>query len=695
MLLLWIAVLSAGTAMAYENERPDAIRKMVDGYRQDGKVFTRMEVFTPAANNSDISFLRRYSTFTYNRNTFDYLYDYNIKFISVTVYIDKAPVELMLVKQNFFTKNVVVGRAGENGVEEMSNTSNIPELGVHYTGYIIGQENTSVASLSLFNDIAYGLVSSESLGNVTIGKLKKDKADDSYISFKSGDFATEVLEKINRPHCGTNTNTPENGYGTPQQLPANEKTGGNDNSSKKESPVPPAGSPGPSGTSAISFSPSSISGKCVKLFLDVSSDIYTDLGSDYNATRQYGIALVAQSASLYLNEGILLQLSQINIWTSGCPYPGTPDDLTARLNSFKSTWGGGYNGDIAMMIDEGTQGGRAHVNSMYTFCSPDPRDRMGYNGVGWYVGADLASGFNFYIPMLGAPDVESFTHEIGHILGCAHTHDCVWGSSGTSAIDGCGPNAAPYYSTCTGCAGSGSCATGPIPPKGTIMSYCHLDPPNGGIDLTLGFGSQPNARMLVVISAAGCLGDCAQHCPYSYTFYNRTAAPTVNFPFTWNAYYFIQSSARYTLVSGDHLEYNAGKYINLYPGFETQITAGQFLAHIGGCTPDPYDESNNDSNPKPGGYVGGDISITDVPGNKYGISIYPNPTTGFLTLTIPGKEDYDVRVVNVMGSTVHKIIIPGNSKYTLQLPDNVPPGNYTIHITGKDVNFVEKLSVIK
>lgn len=86
-------------------------------------------------------------------------------------------------------------------------------------------------------------------------------------------------------------------------------------------------------------------------------------------------------------------------------------------------------------------------------------------------------------------------HETGHNLGSPHTHACSWPQG---PIDGCAPTVNAAYA-------EGNCATGPIPSKGTIMSYCHLIS-NVGIDpFGLGFGPLPKNLILNKISAASCV----------------------------------------------------------------------------------------------------------------------------------------------------------------------------------------------
>jgi hypothetical protein len=74
------------------------------------------------------------------------------------------------------------------------------------------------------------------------------------------------------------------------------------------------------------------------------------------------------------------------------------------------------------------------------------------------------------------------THEIGHSIGSPHTHSCSWNGNNT-AIDGC------WFVEQTGPV---KCPELGVTPqtKGTIMSYCHLNP-FVGINYKWGFGEQP------------------------------------------------------------------------------------------------------------------------------------------------------------------------------------------------------------
>ncbi len=74
-------------------------------------------------------------------------------------------------------------------------------------------------------------------------------------------------------------------------------------------------------------------------------------------------------------------------------------------------------------------------------------------------------------------DVHIIAHELGHVFGSPHTHECVWGPNSNQAIDGCSIN---------------DCAMYDLPSEGgTIMSYCQESP--FGVELSNGFGEEPGS----------------------------------------------------------------------------------------------------------------------------------------------------------------------------------------------------------
>lgn len=77
------------------------------------------------------------------------------------------------------------------------------------------------------------------------------------------------------------------------------------------------------------------------------------------------------------------------------------------------------------------------------------------------------------------------------------------------------------------------------------------------------------------------------------------------------------------------------------------------------------------------------------------IRIYPNPTTGAFHIEIPQRGNYTLRVMNMLGSTVYEGNMADEQKKSIQLDNNLPPGNYTLHISGDGLRHVERITLTK
>lgn len=229
---------------------------------------------------------------------------------------------------------------------------------------------------------------------------------------------------------------------------------------------------------------SSIS-KTVRFYFETEQDIFQTRGSVVSV-ENFVAGVYNQVATLYQNENIETQISEIFVWTTADPY--TSNNLGTLLSQFQ-THRTSFNGDLGQLLTFRSVGGgiAAGFNGL---CNSNTAQRLSV--------AMLENNFSA-VPNYSW-SVQVITHELGHLFGSRHTHACVWNGNNT-AIDGCGacqesPN--PEDETCNNC-------TRPAIPSGggTIMSYCHLQ--SVGINFNLGFGSQPGNVIRNSVNDANCL----------------------------------------------------------------------------------------------------------------------------------------------------------------------------------------------
>ncbi|MBP6310696.1 MAG: hypothetical protein KA408_00385 [Flavobacteriales bacterium] len=308
--------------------------------------------------------------------------------------------------------------------------------GAHYRGIIAGQPST-LAAISIFPDEMMGFVS-DATGNHVLGKL--EGGTDEHIYYNDRDLIDPPVFECH---------TSDEGDVRPERPPT-----GQDQARTV---------------------------RCVDLYWEVDHDIFLDKGGITNTTN-YITGLFNQHATLFDNDGISVQLSELFVWDLPSPYTGNSSQ--ALLNQFQA-FNNGFNGDVGHLLDYTNDGGRAFLDGL---CSSNQEYSLGYSGIHSSFSGVPAYSFSVMV----------VTHEEGHVLGSPHTHACVWNGNNT-AIDGCGPAGGfPYEGTCGGA---------PIPADGgTVMSYCHLTPV--GINFNNGFGPQPATLIISNVDAAPCVGAC-------------------------------------------------------------------------------------------------------------------------------------------------------------------------------------------
>jgi hypothetical protein len=391
------------------------------------------------------------------------------EFIELTIPYNGTIVTLDLYKVNLFSNGFQIDTDKNKNIAYQS--------GVHYRGIVKGDYN-SIASFNFFDNELNGIVSSNELTNLVIGKLAKKSNTTDYIV-----YADSNLKQSSGFDCSFKD--PETLHSDHQNPEANRDI---------------------------------ISTRCVTMYFEIDYDLYQQNSEDTTATTNWLTSVFNNVQTLYSNNGITISLKSMFIWTTQDPYEGigtSSSDYLFKFNEVRPT----FNGDVGQLvgIDPGGLGGVAvGINGL---CS---QDNFSYSDV---------NNLNIATVPTYSWTVQVITHEFGHLLGSRHTHSCAWNGNNT-AIDNCASSA-------LGSSAEGySCRTTPltIPSttvKGTIMSYCHLVS-GVGINFNNGFGPQPAAAILAAVDGGPCLStDCINTCINSISSISIDAIGTNTATVTW------------------------------------------------------------------------------------------------------------------------------------------------------------------
>lgn len=330
--------------------------------------------------------------------------------------------------------------------------------GKHYRGIVKGNPH-SFASMSIFNDGTVMGLFSMSEGNFVIGKLKN--SDSEYILYNDHNFRVQP----------------------PMSCATAEKD-------IDESIVPEPN------TRGLLLDPPPTICKVIRVYWEADYNLYNfNFNNNLQNTQNYLTGLFNQMATMYQNEGILVELSATYVWTTNDPY--RRNNSNNALTDFKSRWNGmgnNFDGTLAHLI-AGRSLGNGGVAYLDVLCSRS--FAYAYSNVDG----------NYQIVPTYSWDVMVVTHETGHNIGSSHTHWCGWRTAPGNAcgsIDNC-------YTQESGA----GCTTCPFTYdknvsgwQGTVMSYCHLT--QRGINLSNGFGPLPQAVIRAEVSGASCISGSGQ-----------------------------------------------------------------------------------------------------------------------------------------------------------------------------------------
>ena len=191
----------------------------------------------------------------------------------------------------------------------------------------------------------------------------------------------------------------------------------------------------------------------IDIALECDYNYYLDHGSNLANATDYAEAVIAAVSALYDRDvDAVLNISDLTIFTTTDPYPGTT--TATLLTQLRTYWLNNHTNVersvVHLFSGINNIGGIAYLNGL---C----------NNFGF--GVSGLDNVYTYPRTTYAWDTEVTAHELGHNVGSRHTHSCTW----NPALDSC-------YA-----AEDGNCFTQTVPKTGTIMSYCHLT--TGGISL--------------------------------------------------------------------------------------------------------------------------------------------------------------------------------------------------------------------
>ena len=348
------------------------VAKKIESLNAKSQPFTGYDLFS---KNNDTQKASRYLTsatdvtvLNINQQELQRVVEEAPEVISIAVPYQDEMIEVQMYKQNILTDEFKVKDESGNYYDYTP--------GQYYRGVVAG-DYTSLAAISFFEDNVMGVVSTNEIGNLVLGK-STDKVD--YITYSDRNILGE-----NPYECGFD------------ELEYNQQMEGQ-----------------------ISFDPEMMNSpnttNCVKIYYEVAYRPYLNNGSNVTTTVNWLTGIQNNIATLYNNDDIDVALNMIKVWTYDDPYDGSYGE---NLEEFAMTVHD-FEGDIAHLVNTPTTTSVAYLNSLCT----------NYNYA--YSGISLAYS---QVPTYSWT-IMAMTHEMGHSFGSPHTHSCSWNGNNT-AIDGC------------------------------------------------------------------------------------------------------------------------------------------------------------------------------------------------------------------------------------------------------------------
>lgn len=401
--------------------------------------------------------------------------------------------------------------------------------GIFYRG-IIKDDPNSIVSISVFDGQITGLISDDN-GNYILGQIKDQP--EVYILYNDRD-----LKVSSNFSCGM-TDEMET---TVKEVREQHNT-------------------------------KSINSGCIDVYIEADFATYQTFDNSEPNVINFATSLFNQVSTLYANESISVQISDIHVWDTPDPY-AVYDSMNGVLVKFTDDKRI-FDGNVAHLISTRNLGGG--IAWLDELCSDIPHAVS--TGMNTSVIPFETYSWNVYV----------FAHEMGHTFGSPHTHACAWNGNNTQ-IDDCGnyflvnngrdDDDNGIIDDYTDAIDGWECYSYPdgiyYPLEGTIMSYCHLK--DGiGVNLNLGFGPQPGDLIRDRYNSASCKTTCAESCPDNISI-NTTYSSGSNIDIEVSN----TITANNKILSGANVDYDAGNLVRLTTGFHAH-NGSTFHAFNDGC----------------------------------------------------------------------------------------------------------------
>jgi hypothetical protein len=216
----------------------------------------------------------------------------------------------------------------------------------------------------------------------------------------------------------------------------------------------------------------------VTVYFECDNTMYRDNGSSIVNTTNLTTGLFNVVAQVYDNENIFIEISEIKVWDVTDPHAACANS-SCYLNAFNTRMNNeGFNGNLAHFLTT-RNSGMGGIAWLPGLCSANRKTAFSNINNGY----SLLPSYSWSVMVVA--------HEFGHNFNSPHTQNCNWLFPGgrRGSIDSC-------YTA------EGTCFTQTRARVGTVMSYCHL---NGSINLNLGFGPLPGARIRQLFQTGSCI----------------------------------------------------------------------------------------------------------------------------------------------------------------------------------------------